>query len=206
MPLLGLYGMLRIRIRQGTQIIMNTKLTVVTGNKRKALEIGQILGCEVEAKALEIQEIQSLDVVYVARHKAAQAFEQLGCPVLVDDTGMVIEALNGLPGALVVWFLDAVGPAGILQMIAHQENRRARVSTCIGYADSTGVYTFLGEVSGSIPSELLGENGFGYDPIFIPDGADVTYAQMSDEQKNANSMRGIALAALRRFLDERKPS
>ncbi len=115
---------------------------------------------------------------------------------------MAIDALNGLPGALVVWFLDTVGPAGILQMIGYQDNRRASVSTCIGYVDSTRVCTFLGELLGQVSFELLGENGFGYDPIFNPNGGEITYAQMSNEQKNANSLRGIAFATLRHFLDD----
>lgn len=175
-------------------------LVVVTGNKGKAAEIGSILGLDVEAIPLDILEIQSLSVEEVALKKVEAAFEQLKRPVIVDDTGMTIEALNGLPGALVAWFLDGVGPEGILNMIAHNFDRRASVSTCIGYADENGARTFTGTIHGNLTYKLTGENGFGYDPIFVPEGYNQTYAQMSQEEKNQVSMRKLALDQLKEHL------
>jgi len=177
-----------------------TNITVITGNKGKAGEIGAILGIPVDNKALDIPEIQSLNVDEVARDKATRAYEIMGEPVIVDDTGMSIDALRGMPGALVVWFLDNIGTAGILKLLEGTTDRRASVSTAIGYADSSGVHVFNGTVNGSIPIQPRGTNGFGYDPIFIPEGQDRTYAEMSAEQKNEGSMRAIALAKLAEFL------
>lgn len=177
------------------------KLVVVTGNQGKAKEIGSILGKEVEAIPLDIPEIQSLDVEEVALHKASKAYEELKRPVIVDDTGMIIDSLNGLPGALVAFFLDSVGADGILSMVGQTENRKASVSTCIGFADENGTKTFTGTIEGNLSNSLLGDNGFGYDPIFIPDGFDRTYAEMTSEEKNQVSMRKLALDKLKDYLD-----
>lgn len=177
-----------------------SSLTVITGNRGKAAEIGAILGMVVEHQALDITEIQSLDVEEVARDKAARAFEMIGKPVIVDDTGMSVQALGGMPGALIAWFLDNIGPDGILKLLDGSTDRRASVSTAIGYADNRGVHVFIGTVQGSIPDEPRGTNGFGYDPIFIPEGQEQTYAEMTSEQKNLGSMRAIALAKLADFL------
>lgn len=169
------------------------KILVITGNQGKVNEISAITGLTVEAKKLELSEIQSLSVEEVAKKKVMAAYEIVRRPVLVDDTGMNIEALNGLPGALVVWFLNLLGPQGVLDLIAKKQNRKASVSTCIAYADANGVQTFIGTVNGTIPTELRGDEGFGYDPIFIPKGQNKTYAEMSVDEKNEISMRKIAL-------------
>ncbi len=175
-------------------------LSVITRNRGKAQEIGAILEMQVEAVDLDISEIQSLDVCEVAREKAKAAYKLIGRPVVVDDAGMTIAALKGLPGALVGSFLDTIGPSGILKLIANESDRRASVLTCIGYADERGVETFLGEVQGELTTSLRGEGGFGYDPIFVPQGQSRTYAEMTADEKNSISMRKIALVKLRAFL------
>ena len=177
-------------------------LTVVTGNKGKAAEIAAITGWKVEAVNLDIREVQSLDVQEVAKEKALAAYKEIKRPVVVDDTGMSISALNGLPRALVSWFLDQVGPSGILKMTAGCEDRRASVSTCIGYADEKGARTFVGIIRGNLTFEEKGTNGFGYDPIFVPEGESRTYAEMTSEEKNSHSMRQLALVQLKEFLAE----
>lgn len=178
-------------------------IALVTGNKNKAAEVSAILGLDIEPVNLELDEIQAIDVADVALAKAKSAFDKLGRAVIVDDTGMSIAALNGLPGAFVAWFLDALGPSGILDLLAGKTDRSASVKTCIGYADSSGVEIFTGEVFGSISTEERGTNGFGYDPIFVPAGEDKTYAQMSAEEKNATSMRRQALIKLKEYLASR---
>ncbi len=178
-----------------------TKITVVTGNLNKAKEIETITGIPVENVDLEIKEIQSLSVAEVAKEKAIAAYQQLKRPVVVDDTGMSIVALGGLPGALVSWFLDSIGPEGLLRLLGDRSDRKATVSTCIGYCDGSGVQVFEGIVEGSISQSLRGTNGFGYDPIFVPSGEHKTYAEMSAAEKNARSMRSIALAKLKSYLE-----
>ncbi len=177
-----------------------TKLKVATGNAKKAKEIELICGIPTECANLDIAEIQSLDVSEVARAKAAAAYALVKEPIVVDDTGMSIEALGGLPGALVSWFLDNLGPEGILRLVQGQENRKATVCTAIGYADENGVEVFLGQIDGSISEAQRGSEGFGYDPIFIPAGGSRTYAEMTADEKNAQSMRKLALDKLSTFL------
>jgi XTP/dITP diphosphohydrolase len=179
---------------------MQKEILFITGNNKKVEEVKAITGLDVSARNLDIAEIQSLEVEEVAKAKALSAFEAVGRPVIVDDTGMSIDSLNGLPGALVAWFLDSLQPAGILRLMANEKNRKASVSTCIAYADETGVFAFTGTISGIVADSPRGENGFGYDPIFIPDGYDKTYAEMTSEEKNEISMRKIALLKLKRFI------
>lgn len=180
-----------------------TKITVVTGNLNKAKEIETITGFPVENVDLEIREIQSLSVADVAREKAIVAYQRLQRPVVVDDTGMSIVALGGLPGALVSWFLDSIGPEGILRLLGDSKDRRATVSTCIGYCNGSEVQVFEGVIEGTVSHGLRGTNGFGYDPIFIPAGENKTYAEMTPAEKNARSMRSIALSKLKAYLEER---
>ncbi len=179
---------------------MKKEILFITSNKKKAEDVKAITGLDIMAKSLDIPEIQALDVAEVAEAKALSAFQLTGQPVIVDDTGMSIEALNGLPGALVAWFLDALGPEGILKMLKCEKNRKASVSTCIAYADENGATVFTGTIHGSIADSLRGENGFGYDPIFIPDGHDKTYAKMTSAEKNEISMRKIALLKFKEFM------
>lgn len=179
-------------------------LVVVTGNKKKAEEIAAITGYQVEMVELDLPEIQHLDVSEVARMKARDAFQRMKRPLIVDDTGMSIEVLNGLPGALVTWFLERLGPEGILRLVGPAENRRASVSTCIAYADETGIYPFMGTIQGMITTKIRGVEGFGYDPIFIPQGETKTYAEMTPDEKNHQSMRRRALEQLKTFLETRR--
>ena len=178
---------------------MLDRIALITGNAGKAAEYAAMLGIEVTPAKAELTEIQSLDVADVAARKAADAYAQLRQPVLVDDTGLTVHAWNGLPGALVAWFIDTVGPQGILEMAAGISDRRATVSTALGYADADGVQVFTGTVDGSLATELHGTSGFGYDPIFIPDSdpGHRTYAQMTSEEKNKISHRRRAVEAMR---------
>jgi non-canonical purine NTP pyrophosphatase (RdgB/HAM1 family) len=135
---------------------MLDRIVLITGNAGKAAEYAAMLGIEVTAAKADLTEVQSLDVAHVAARKAADAFAQLGEPALVDDTGLSIHGWNGLPGALVAWFLDTVGRQGILDMAAGLTDRRATVVTALGYADATGVRVFQRTVDGSLATEPRG--------------------------------------------------
>jgi XTP/dITP diphosphohydrolase len=181
---------------------MLDRVTLITGNAGKAAEYAALLGIDVTPARAELTEVQALDVAQVAARKAADAFAQLGEPVLVDDSGLATHAWNGLPGALVAWFIETVGPQGILDMATALTDRRATVTTALGYADATGVQVFQGSVTGTLATEQRGTSGFGYDPIFIPgtDGAHRTYAEMTSEEKNTISHRRRAVEAMRNGL------
>jgi XTP/dITP diphosphohydrolase len=175
---------------------MINQISLITGNDGKAREYAELLGIKVNAVKEDLIEIQDLDVVTVVRRKAEDAFAKLGSPVLVDDTGLALEAWNGMPGALVAWFLRAVGAQGILDMAAHTANRAATVTTALGYADTRGVQIFTGTLRGTLTTTPRGRYGFGYDSIFVPDGHDHTFAEMTAEEKNTISHRRLAVTAL----------
>ena len=177
-------------------------ITLITGNVGKIAEISRLLGIEVHSQKVPLPELQATDVREVARAKAQAAYDQLKRPVLVDDTGLYIDAWGELPGALIAWFLDNVGCEGVLKMLQGWDDRSARVVTALGYCDERGVQVFDGELRGSIATELRGENGFGYDPIFVPEGQDQTFAELTSEQKDAISMRALAATKLRDFMTQ----
>ncbi len=173
---------------------MIKRINLITGNDGKAAEFAAMLGIEVTAVKRELPEIQSLDVREVAARKAADALRLLGEPVLVDDTG--------LASALIAWFIDTVGPLGILNMAQGLTSRRATVTTALGYAaPGRPVQVFQGTLNGSLATSLRGTAGFGYDPIFIPEGETRTYAEMTPEEKNNISHRGLAVEQMKRGLE-----
>ena len=183
------------------------KAVFVTTNEHKRREAQAILGVELGAVALggrDVPEIQALDVAEVAAEKALRAYGALGAPdhpVLVEDSGLVVEAWNGLPGALTKWFISSVGNEGILRMLSGPD-RSARAVCAVAVADADGrVRVFRGEVAGTLAPEPRGAGGFGWDPIFIPEGSELTYAQMGDA-KNEDSHRTRALRAARGWLEE----
>jgi XTP/dITP diphosphohydrolase len=180
------------------------KAVFVTTNEHKRREVERILGVELERATPDVPEIQALDFAEVAARKVRDAYEALGAPphpVIVEDSGLVIRAWNGLPGALTRWFLASVGNEGILMMLCG-EDRRARAVCAVAVSDAGGeVRLFRGEVSGSIAPEPRGEEGFGWDPIFVPEGGGLTYAQMGDA-KHEDSHRARAFRQVREWLEE----
>ena len=175
----------------------------VTSNYNKAREAAEILGIGLRSIALDLPELQDLDVAQVAAAKAAAAREALGAPdspILVEDSGLVVEAWNGLPGALTKWFLASVGNEGILRMISGEEERSARAVCAVAVAFADGsTRVFLGEVGGMIAPEPRGSGGFGWDPIFVPEGHSETYAELGS-RKHEDSHRARALRAAREAL------
>lgn len=176
---------------------------LVTSNENKAKEIGLVLGRPVRCVGLELSEIQALDVEDVIEQKAREAFKQIGKPVLVEDTSLTFEAWDGLPGALIRWFVTTVGNAGLCKMLEAYENRDATAETCLGYFDGEVFYPFSGSVAGSVVEIPRGDKGFGWDPIFQPHGWDKTFAEMTPGEKDSVSMRKIAVLKLKKFLDDR---
>jgi XTP/dITP diphosphohydrolase len=181
------------------------KAIFVTTNEHKRREVQRILGVEIESVAPDVPEIQALDFAEVAARKARDAYEALEAPphpVLVEDSGLVIGAWNGLPGALTKWFLSSVGNEGILRMLSG-EDRSARAVCAVAVADTSGeVRVFRGEVRGEVALGPRGREGFGWDPIFVPEGSELTYAQMG-EAKHEVSHRARAFRQVRAGLEER---
>ncbi|MFZ2500738.1 MAG: RdgB/HAM1 family non-canonical purine NTP pyrophosphatase [Minisyncoccia bacterium] len=166
---------------------------LATKNENKLREVNEILGRNLEQISVDLFEPQGVDVEMVIREKAEDAFRKTGKFVLVEDTSLEFVAWNGLPGALIKWFFDTVGNEGTLRMLSGEVNRKAIAKTAVGFFDGTQAHVFVGSVSGTVPEAIRGTGGFGWDPIFVPDGHDKSFAEMTSSEKNAISMRKLAL-------------
>lgn len=177
------------------------KIILATGNKFKAKETEEILDIKLEVSSIELDEIQEIDLEKVALHKLNQAYKILKKPVMIDDVSFEINAWNSFPGPLVKWILKAGnGPSLLLKLLESEKDRRALAKLAIGFHDGKKPRLFFGQVKGTVAYEIRGDNGFGWDRVFIPDGYDETFAEMSSKLKNSISHRGIALAKFRDFL------
>lgn len=175
-------------------------LFFVTGNENKLREASQILGFEVKGVNIDLPEEQEIEVDKIIESKAKAAYEKTKQSVIVEDTGLYFEAMKGFPGALIKWVLKSVGNEGAVKMLDGHENRKAYAKTSIGYFDGNNFKVFSGIIKGEISSKPKGENGFGWDMIFIPENHKKTFAEMTDEEKNNISMRKIAFENLKKFL------
>ena len=180
---------------------MFSQFKFVTGNANKVREAGDILGVTLEQVEVRgIFEKQTLNIEELVKHKCQQAYDSLKCPVLVEDSGLLFNAWNGLPGALIKWFESTVGCEGMLKMLQSFEDRDATAVCCFAIHDGKNIYIARGEIEGKIATKIRGSNGFGWDVLFIPDGYEKTFAEMQSEDKNAISHRKKALENLKILL------
>jgi inosine triphosphate pyrophosphatase len=173
-------------------------ITFVTGNSNKLREAEAILGVKLTSKVIDLPELQLFTSDEVALYKAQEAAKLVNGPVLVDDTALHFHALGGLPGAYIRAFVDRLTPANLARLLYGFEDKSATVTCSIGFCPGPGseATVFTGSVEGSIV-EPRGAGGFGFDPIFQPNGFSKTYAEMSGEVKNEVSHRALAWAAVR---------
>ena len=177
-------------------------LAFVTSNPGKAREASAFLGRPVEARPLDLPEIQSLDFREVARAKALVAVRVLGVPVLVEDSGLSVAGWGGFPGPFTKWItMGALGQEGLARMVDGFSDRSAEAVSVLAVArpgaTEAEVLVAEGRVTGSIALHPRGERGFGWDVLFIPEGGTRTYAEMAEAEKNALSHRARAFGALR---------
>lgn len=166
--------------------------TLVTGNPHKLTEVERILGFAPPCEVLELPEIQSLDLGTVLRAKGEEAFRRLGRPVVVDETSLELAALGGFPGPLVKWMLQAVGATGIARTAHALGDDRATARCQLLYRDRDGAILGEGVTRGSLVLPPRGEEGFGWDPVFCPEGYGETYAELGTEAKDTHGHRGLA--------------
>jgi XTP/dITP diphosphohydrolase len=169
-----------------------------TGNTHKVAQIAAVLNRPIQQIEIELLEIQAVDVRAVIEEKARTAYRSVGQPVLVEDTSLSFRAWNGLPGALIKWFLTTAGNEGICRMLSAFEDRSAIAEVCLGYFDGSDFRLFAGQVEGVIVTKPRGSDGFGWDAIFQPDGYARTFAEMTPEEAGVVNMR---LQAARQFRD-----
>ena len=192
------------------------ELIMATNNAHKLQEVRQILGERFLVKGLaeigcheDIPETAST-LEGNALQKARYVHDHYGLDCFADDTGLEVEALDGAPGVFTARFgqMNGYGESHdaeanihcLLDKLQHSENRHARFRTAIALVMDGQEHLFEGIVEGEILRQKSGCEGFGYDPVFAPEGRGVSFAEMPAHEKNAISHRGRAIEALLRFL------
>jgi len=189
------------------------KLVFATNNAHKLEEIRAILGDKVEV--LSLKDIQcDVDIPETADTleenavlKAEYIYRHYGLDCFADDTGLEVEALNGAPGVYSARYAGGEGhdsEANMRKLLAEMEgktNRKAQFRTAICLIEGGVEHLFEGVVKGEIIEEKRGASGFGYDPVFMPEGYTETFAEMGNEEKNRISHRARAVQALCAYLN-----
>ncbi len=187
------------------------KIIFSTNNQHKLAEVQSALGDKIELVTLKEVGItedipeNGATLEENASIKSGYVFERLGMDCFADDTGLEVDALGGAPGVHTARYAqiekdDNKNIDLLLKNLQGQQNRAAQFRTVISLRFSGKEYLFEGVVRGVIAESRRGDDGFGYDPVFIPDGYDRTFAQMTMEEKNQISHRGRAVAKLVEFL------
>lgn len=187
------------------------KIVFATNNQHKLSEVKEILKHKYEVLGLkdigfsgDIPET-GITLVENASIKSNFVFDKYGFDCFSDDTGLEIDSLGGRPGVYSARYAGEDGNAErnitkVLAELKGNENRTARFKTVVSLFLGGKEYFFEGKVEGKITLTKRGKDGFGYDPIFIPDGFDLTFAEMPQELKNSISHRGKAMRELVKFL------
>ncbi|MEB3756911.1 MAG: XTP/dITP diphosphatase [Desulfurococcales archaeon] len=186
----------------------NIRLAFITSNQHKYLEAKQILSkynIDLYMVDLGKLEVQDEKVENISRIAAIYAYNQLRKPLIVEDSGLFIEALNGFPGPFSSFVHRTIGNEGILQLMAKESNRRAYFKASITCICDQFVMTFNGQVDGAISMKPKGDQGFGFDPIFIPNGFDKTFSELGENIKNRISHRSKAFTKFAIWISEQKP-
>ena len=175
-------------------------VTFITGNQNKADYLAKYLGHPVSHTKLDLDEIQSLGLRQIVEHKVRQAYDQIKKPVLVEDVSLEFAALGRLPGPFIKWFLDELDLQTIISLVADKD--RSAVGRCMfGYFDGERLEIFEGFIHGTVADKPAGENGFGWDKIFIPEGYDVTRAELGEEDYQKVYLQIRPFAKVKEFLE-----
>ncbi len=160
------------------------RATFITGNQAKADYLAKYLGAPIRHKKIALDEIQSLNLKKVVEHKIKQAYNFVKTPVIVEDVSLEFAALNGLPGTFIKFYVEKV-PFETLCRTLDGLDRDATARCVFGYYDGAKLELFEGYLRGKIAQHPRGNNGYGWDQIFIPEGYSITRAEMNqtDDQK-----------------------
>ena len=178
------------------------KPTFITGNQSKADYLSKYLGHPIEHTKLDLDELQSLDLQEVVQHKVRQAFEKVGKPVLVEDVALEFAALGRLPGTFIRFFLEELSLEQICAIVDGKD--RGATARCVfGYFDGTEEKYFESSMPGAIAEKPAGTGGYGWDPIFIPEGCSVTRAELNEEDDKITYLKIKPFEQLKAFLEQR---
>ena len=192
--------------------MMKRKLVFATNNAHKLEEVAAILGDQVELLSLNDIGCQ-MDIPETAETlegnallKSSYIYKNYHLDCFADDTGLEVEALNGAPGVYSARYAGGEGhdaQANMLKLLHEldgKENRKAQFRTAISLILDGKEYLFEGVIKGEIIKEKRGDSGFGYDPVFMPEGYDRTFAELGNDIKNQISHRALAVQKLCEFL------
>lgn len=187
-------------------------ITFVTGNAKKLEEVRAILGAqrtagvdlpEIEARKIDLPELQG-EPEHVSAEKCRLAAREVGGAVMVEDTCLCFNALGGLPGPYIKWFLEKIGLEGLNNLLAAYPDKTAYAQCVFAFSAGPGAEPVV--FDGRTPGKIVparGDTAFGWDPVFEPDeGKGLTYAQMAKDDKNAISHRRRSLDKLTAYLRE----
>lgn len=175
------------------------RIYFATSNKNKFNEASRILekyGYELVLFSFEKKELQSTDLGEIALQSALIAYTYVNAPVVVEDSGLFIKALNGFPGPFSSYVYKTIGVRGVLKLMEGVTDRSAYFEAAVAIVMPPFERVFKGSVYGRIADYPRGTGGFGFDPIFIPENEDKTFAEMSVEEKNKYSHRARAFEKL----------
>jgi len=170
-----------------------------TNNINKFNEARRVLsrhGIAVGMLRVKTLEIQSESLEEIAKASAIHTFQQCHLPIIVEDAGLFIEALNGFPGPYAAYVYKTIGNEGLLKLMEDFANRKAYFQSVVAYfsEDLNAPICFKGKAFGEITRDVRkGCSGFGFDPIFKPSGSEKTFAEMGIDEKNRYSHRAKAL-------------
>ena len=184
----------------------SSELFFASSNENKFQEAERILsnsGVQINFYKTILEEIQSNDLNDIAEKKAINAYDLIQKPVVIEDDGLFINSLNGFPGPYSSYAYDTIGNKGIMSLLENSQTRDANFVSIIAYCDNDyDVKLFESSIPGKI-SSVIEKGGWGYDPIFIPNGESKTYANVSDKDKFSH--RSAALTKFSNwFLDRQK--
>ncbi len=179
---------------------------LITSNRGKSREYEGIFrgsGIELESVTMSYPEEQLDTIEAVAERSASYLSGLFKEEFFIDDSGLFIASLRGFPGVYSSYVNKTIGCRGIISLMEGLEDRRAAFKTCIAFRDDR-IHLFTSNVQGRISTEMRGNNGFGFDPIFIPEGQSKTFAEMSIELKNSVSHRSKAARMLIDYIKKKK--
>jgi non-canonical purine NTP pyrophosphatase (RdgB/HAM1 family) len=176
----------------------------ISGNQHKADYLAKWLGRPITHQKVDLDEIQSLDLRVVVEHKVREAYKAVKQPVLVEDIALTFHGMGRLPGPFIKWFLEDLGKEALAKLAAKLDTQAATASIKYALYDGEHMHIFAVDKPGRIAPEPRGDNDFGWGSIFIPDGSDKTYAEMTDEEMRPFNHRAQAIVQLKAFLDQSK--
>ena len=192
-------------------------INFVTGNKNKVNELQHILNnndtksinslITIKAYKIDLPELQG-EPEYIAVEKCRLASLEIDEPVLVEDTSLCFNALGGLPGPYIKWFLDKIGLDGLNKLLLGYEDKSAYAQTIFAYTEGKDkpIHLFIGRIDGKIVSER-GKLGFGWDAVFQPifdenNNYEQTFGEMEESKKNNISHRYLALQKFKKYFED----